>query len=148
MKPEVLETPSKYPLFGRIKALGDARYSVCVSQEGHQLIIKSFGHNGVFACDSVTGEIRWKVRGRLPGMQKWMTAHGIDTDERGHLFVCDTNNQCIHMFSLNGAYLGVLLKSEDRLGIPLKICWCRETSSAAVLHHKNNRCFVSAFWQQ
>ena len=83
----------------------------CVSQEGYQLIIKSFGHNGISACDSVTGNTRWEVRGRLPGMQKCMTVGGIATDGQGHLFVCDTANQCIQIFSLYGDYLGVLLRS-------------------------------------
>ena len=35
----------------------------CVSQEGYQLIINSFGHNGISACNSVTGNTRWEVRG-------------------------------------------------------------------------------------
>ena len=121
----------------------------CVSQKGCHLIVKSFGDNGIAAFDLVTGNKRWEVRGMLAGMQKPMTAHGIDTDGQGHLFVCDTANQCIQMFSFNGEYLGVLLKSRDLcLGTPLRICWCRDTYSAVVLYHKNSHCYIAAFRQQ
>ena len=121
----------------------------CVSQEGYQLIIKSFGRDGISACDSVTDNIRWEVRGELPGMQKWMTVHGMATDGQEHLFICDTANECIQMFSLYGDYLDVLLRSgEDRIGTPLKMCWCQQTSSAVVLHYKNNQCYISVFCKQ
>ena len=146
--PEVLETPPKnIPGSEELNQLVLQDIS-CVSQEGRQLIIKSFGSGGICASDAITGKTKWEVKGRLPGMEKWMTARGIDIDGLGRLFVCDTNNQCVHMFSLNGDYPGVLLKSgEDSLGTPLKICCCRETFSVVVLHYKNDHSYVSAFCQ-
>ena len=115
-----------------------------VTLKSDELIIKSFGSGGICASHKTNGKMRWKVKGRLPGMQKSMIARGIDTDGRGHLFVCDTANQCIQMFSLNGDYLGVLLRSgEQDLGTPFRIRWCRRTSSVVVLHHRNDRCCMS-----
>ena len=118
----------------------------CVTVTSDQLIIKSFGSGGICASHKLSGEIRWEIKGRLPGMDKWMAARGIDTDGLGHLLVCDTANLCIQMFSLNGDYLGVLLRSEEQdLGTPFRIRWCHVTSSAVVLHHRHNRCCISVF---
>ena len=118
----------------------------CGTLRGDDLIIASLGSGGICGSHKTSGKIRWRLKGRLPGMQNLMTARGIDTDGRGHLFVCDTANQCIQMFSLNGDYLGVLLRSgEQDLGTPFRIRWCRQTSSAVVLHHRNNRCCMSVF---
>ena len=122
----------------------------CVTLTGDQLIIKSFGSPGICAWHLFTGKIRWQVKGRLAGMRNWMTTRGIDTDGRGHLFVCDTANQCIQLFSLNGDYLGVLLRSgEQYLGTPFGIRWCCMTGSAIVLHHRNqDRCYLSVYTQK
>ena len=118
----------------------------CVTLPNDELIIKSFGSNGICTSHITSGKIRWKAKGRLPGMQKSMIARGIDTDGRGHLFVCDIANQCIQIFSLDGDYLGVLLRyGEQDLGIPFRIRWCRVVSSAVILHHRNDGCFISVF---
>ena len=76
-----------------------------------------------------------------------MTARGIDTDGLGHLLVCDTANQCVQMFNLDGDYLGILLSSaeEKRLGTPLEIRWNHKISAAVVLHCKILQCFIDVF---
>ena len=121
----------------------------CVTLIGEQLIIKSFGGGGIRASDAITGKTKWEVKGRLPGMDKWMAARGIDTDGLGHLFVCDPANQCVQMFNFDGEYVRSLLRSEEQdLGTPFKIRWCSDISSAVVLHRRNDRCYIGVYCSQ
>ena len=118
----------------------------CVTLIGEQLIIKSFGSGGICASVAITGKTKWEVKGRLPGMDKWMTARGIDTDRLGHLLVCDTANQCVQMFNFGGEYVRSVLRSgEQDLGTPFRIRWYRDISSAIVLHRRNERYYISVY---
>ena len=121
----------------------------CIPQGDDQLIITSFGSNGIYAFDARTGNIKWKAFEHVPGMQCSLRARGIATDENGHLFVCDADNRCVQMFSLDGDYLGSVLRyGEENMGIPNRICWCQKRSSFVVVHQeKNGRCYVDVFTQ-
>ena len=73
------------------------------------------GYDGVHAYDASTGNIKWKVFEKLPGMEKAMRARGIAADDCGYLFVCDDDNQCVQMLSLKGDYLRSVLNTENRI---------------------------------
>ena len=107
-----------------------------------ELLIVVGGDGGLFAYDTDTEKLEWKVEGALPAMKYKFSAFGVATDGRGHLFVADfanpnkDGNGCIQMFSVaDGRYLGCLMKDKEQLGNPLRIVWCKNTSSllAAVL---------------
>ena len=126
-------------------------YDLCsISQGNDQLILSSFGYKGIYALDASTGNTKWKIFEKLSGMDNWMRARGIAADEQNHLFVCDADNQCVQRFSLNGNYLGPVLRYGDQnLGIPNRICWCHNTSSLVVAHQeKNGPFFIDVFTQE
>ena len=85
-------------------------------------------------------KFQWKAE--LNGTEKKMNAFCLTTDGRGHLYVCDMSNGCIHMFSMGGVYLGELNTSNsegDRIGVPRCIRWCSDTSSLVVANKKDSK---------
>ena len=57
-------------------------------------------------------------------MENEMEAWGVTADGCGHLYVSDWANECIQMFTIDGDYLGpVLKKGEQGLGTPGRILW-------------------------
>ena len=98
-----------------------------------QLLLVAGGDGGLFAYDTETDKLVWKVEEKLPGMKYKFNAFGVATDGRGHLFVTDfanphkDGNGCLQMFSVaDGQYLGCLMKDKEYLGNPLRIFWCEE----------------------
>ena len=117
-----------------------------------ELVILSFGRpsgtqGGVHVYNIKTKELEWSVQGRLPGMKKFMKAQGLTVNDRGHLFVCDDNNNCVHMFHVvNGKNLGVLIKAGERgVGDPIRIKWCGKRSSFVIIHWKNGKWWISEY---
>ena len=118
---------------------------MCCSKNGDkQYLNTTYSSSGVYAYDVSEDKFEWK--GEPNGTEKKMNAFGVTTDERGNLFVCDMNNECIHMFSTGGVYLGELSVSdseEGSIGVPRCIRWCNETSSLVVAHKKDDKRIVS-----
>ena len=103
----------------------------CLQDEGEQLLVLAAG-NSLLAYNTHIGKLEWKVDRKPPDMEKSIDFHGVTTDKRGHLFVCDwmDGNKCIHLFrASDGHYLGCLIKDEEELGAPGRIHWCEQTSS-------------------
>ena len=123
-----------------------------VQNEDHRLIVTTSGvtnsvakyyvrdttlkriSNEIRAYCIDTGKLKWIVRGKLLGeAAQELCAESIATDGRIHLLMCDTNNSCMHMFSVNGKYMGVLLREgQYNLGKPGIIRWCDSSSSLIV----------------
>ena len=64
-------------------------------------------------CSYILGSetFRWKVRcGTIGGMEREMIAESFTTDGKKHLFVVDSANQCVHVFSLDGIHIGIPVK--------------------------------------
>ena len=70
----------------------------------------------LWAFDACTGGFEWTVKGKLPGMEKEMCAEALASDGHGILFVCDTNNSCVEMFSANGTFMHVFLRGRTGAG--------------------------------
>ena len=104
---------------------------VCFVQDGDkQLLVAAAGDAGLFAYNTKTDKLEWKVDGNVTGMEEAVDVRGVTTDERGHLFVADYNNEYIHMFSTSeGQYLGRLMKGVETLGNPGRVYWIADTSS-------------------
>ena len=61
-----------------------------------------------------------------PSMEYDMRPVGVTTDGRGHLYVADWKNDCVHKFSVSdGLYMGCLLKGSEIAGNPENIRWCK-----------------------
>ena len=111
-------------------------YDMCVVPDiDRELLVAADGYSGVYAYNTVTDELEWRVEGGLD-------ARGVTTNGLGHLFVCDFKNKCIQMFRVrDGTYMGALMRKE--LGIPWWITWCDANSSLVVNYTKGDQDFIS-----
>ena len=113
-----------------------------VSEETNRkrlIIISPEVPQGIHAYNVDTNSLEWKKE--IEGMGK----AAIVSDGHGHLFVCDWDNNCIHMVSVpDGQYLGCLMKSGDQgLGSSRWAAWSEETSSLIVIHTNDKKFFIS-----
>ena len=128
---------------------------MCIVQhEGRTLIVVADNYEGIFAFNAETGEVDWKFYsddlsiskedGEDDEGEEEMYASSITADNRGNLFVCDTNNCCIHAFTTDGEYQGVAFKrGGEGLGKPKRIRWCQTLSSLIIAHQQGNTCSVN-----
>ena len=123
-------------------------HDICIVPRGNgDLIIITADSAGIFAYNARTGHLEWKTTrtGNVPKI--WPL--GLSYDNRGHLYVCDKENGCIKMFSVEGEYLGVLMsgeivehgvtaqKGKQGLGNPRWIRWNEKSSSLVLIHLKS-----------
>ena len=110
-----------------------------VQHEDKQLLLVTRRIEGLFAYNTKTPKLEWKVDEKLPGMEEKMHASAVTTDGRGHLFVRDwmTGNSSVQMFSVSGKYLGCL--TINYFGAPARVHFCTEASCiiVAILFHGN-----------
>ncbi len=90
---------------------------------------------GMSAYNTDSGELEWvaKVIAEKP-----FAPHSVTSDGRGHLFVSDTANRCIQVFSTEGTHLGPIL-SEDKwdLGSPTSLDWADSIPALVVQTDKH-----------
>ena len=105
------------------------------------ILVTAESFMGIKAYDLSSGSLEWQKN--IPGMTK----SSMISDGRGHLFVSDKDNKCIHMVSLSdGQHLGrlhVIEEGEQGLGFPAWVDWSEETSSLILAHGKGNKRFIS-----
>ena len=82
---------------------------------------------GIYA-QTLLGKPLWSVESVATGRQMYnMTCISVTTDDKGHVFVCDSNHNCVRVFSTGGEYLGCLVKEgEHKIGSPQMIRWCKK----------------------
>ena len=127
---------------------------MCIVQhEGRTLIVVADYYEGIFAFNAETGEVDFKFysddlsinkeettdRDKDGEGEEEMYARSITADNRGNLFVCDTNNCCIHVFTIDGEYQGVAFKRGDEgLAKPKRVRWCQSLSSLIIAHQQGD----------
>ena len=111
---------------------------ICHIQHGDRnVLLNVYSKKGITAYDMQTNTPKWMVKGKLGGMTSDLDAWGITTDGYGHLFICDWANSSVQMFTVDGVYLGPVLKEgEQGLGTQGRIHWCKSLSSFVVAHKK------------
>ena len=121
-------------------------YDMCTS---NGLLVLTRYSDGVFGYTLPEGR-KWRVSGKLPSMQYDIDARGVTADEQGHLFVCDTNNRCVHLLSTrDGSYLGVAQTEGDLDGgTPCNVSWHQDSASLVISHEKNRVWHLSVFSRQ
>ena len=115
------------------------------------LLVVTRYKEGVFCYTLDGGQLKWKVSGKLPGMDWDIDARGVTADGQRHLFVCDESNRCVHMLSTtDGAHLGVVVRALlEGVGNPREVTWHGESASLVVAHEKDAECyFLSVFSRQ
>ena len=88
----------------------------------------------------------WEIGRELPGLEREMSIGEMTKDGRGHLYVRDYNNQCVHNFdAADGRHMGVVLKKGERgLWRSIGLHWDDVKSALVVVHFKIEY-FCSAF---
>ena len=76
----------------KVKMHAMATDMCCTVNGEKQVFVASHGNLGLHAYDMETGAVLWKTGGTLSGMDENLYASGHTTDEKGHIFVCDANN--------------------------------------------------------
>ena len=95
-----------------------------------ELLITVDGDGKIYAYDTQTNKLEWKIDGKLPGMEGNMQTFGITSDGRGHLFAADYGNMYIQMFLVSDdQYLGYLIIDKEKLRSPVRVKWCEKLSS-------------------
>ena len=116
---------------------------MCFIHEGNKhLLIVAEPDEGIFAYNTETDRLEWKVGAKALGMENSMGVCGVTTDGRGHLFVADymSENKCIQIFSVSdGKYLGRLMKGVETIGNSGKVHWNAETSSLLAACYFQNK---------
>ena len=121
---------------------------MCYIREGKEsALVVAQNTFGLFAYNTQTGKPYWKLEGGPKcdfHSPQEMNFTAVSTDGRGHLLACDRANRCVHMVSLRGHHLGVLLEGDQILGEPWRILWWEEKSSLVVAQEDNNN-YISVF---
>ena len=140
---------SSLPLYNRDAVIKlDKRFGVgdtCyVQQQWGSLLVLACGVGGVRVYNTLSKRLEWSVNGMLPGVDKVLDVMRITADEDGHVFVLDFNNKCIHLFTVDGKYMTILLRGgEQGLGEMTRIRWSEGLSALIVLHQKDAGTWVS-----
>ena len=123
---------------GSVHVQHDLVWDLCctfVKNGKQRLLITTGGFDGINAHSAETDKQEWSLKGGISGVEDEMTAEGVTSDGRGHLFVCDENNKCVHVFTTSGDHVGAVLREgEQGLGRPRLIHWCDGSSSLIVGH--------------
>ena len=67
----------------------------------------------------------------------------VTKNDRGHIFVSDTNNSVVLMFSSDGVELGTVMDLRD-VARPGPICWCESLLSLIVAYEMNDKWAIVA----
>ena len=66
---------------------------ICDLHHG-ELLVVAVENGGLFAYNTNTGELKWKVDRKPPGIEKSMVVSGVTTDNHGHLFMASFITLC------------------------------------------------------
>ena len=75
--------------------------------------------------------------GSYPGLLCF--PRGVCTDSRGNIFVCDTGNKRVCVFSLDGRFIQNLLDHKDCIGNPFGIAFDKDSGRLVVSQHHTAR---------
>ena len=125
----------------------DSIIDMCCISGGRSLLFVT--EDGLVACNTKTGKQKWSASLNQPDLKEEMCIDGITTDAQGHLFVCDTKNECVHVFSENNAqHLGILLKKKDGdIGVPHKVGWNHKSGLLVVTHKQDDSRFIVSIYK-
>ena len=116
----------------------------CVKHEHEKLVVTTKGYQGVYAYNTTSDKVQWHMKGKVAGMKQEICAEALTTDGLGHLFVCDRDNECIQIFTVDGTYMGPLLKERRQsLEQPLKLRWNKFKISLVIAHTKHEHYAIS-----
>ena len=124
---------------------GEIMYDMCHIEAGDKsLLVTANGMGGLTAYNTNTKKLVWSKEGKLRETEDIIDIRGITTDRLGHLFACDENSQCLHVFCVDGKYIKTLLRGEELgLGQLTHIRWSEGLLGLIVAHHEEKTEWIS-----
>ena len=117
----------------------DIHSMCCVQYGGKHLLVVTHASRGVSAYNTETDRLDWCITRKVLGVESEINASAVTADGRGHLFICDNNNSCVHMLSADGQLLGTLQKEgRQGLGAPMRVRWSNRTASLILAHLRDD----------
>ena len=114
---------------------------VVTNQGDKELLVGTYDRSGIImqAVNLCSHEVEWQIERDDRGKASIRQPHDLTTDGQGHLFVNDSNDKSVNLFSFDGKYIScVLQKGEQRLGEIYSVRWCETLNGLLVIHSKGN----------
>ena len=107
-------------------------------RSGDQLLVTSHLSQGLVAQNINSGKIVWRIKEKVLGLDEDIVPQSITTDDQGHLFVSDINNDMVHKFSSDGIFLGSVLCNVGEA----RISWSSVASALVVLYRRGHQWYL------
>ena len=112
----------------------------CIKWENKDILVVATSHGKVYAYDLCSHLLEWEAQYDL-GLP--LKVQSLASDGHGIVFVCDRNNNAVHMFSPYGAYVKTIVDPEEHGVSELRfIRWSSKISAFVTAHKRDN-----AGWQ-
>ena len=119
-------------------------FHMCIVNSGAKQLLVTVTKSGKLrAFDTQADELEWEAGRNLRDMKYPFSAKGLTIDGC-HLFVIDSGNKCVQMFSTDGKYLKCIFKAVDyALGYMNRIQWLNKTSSLVVWNTRDGQNYIN-----
>ena len=139
--------------YGAVTSSAGAEISdLCLVERDGKILSVIVTRSGMlFAIDVISQVTKWEAKWDLgESMSHPLYAKNVTSDWHGHLFVSDSNNKCIQMFSVDGFYVGPILHTNDaRLQVtekgPVTLHWIRtfkRTSTVGIVYKTKGKWYI------
>ena len=105
----------------------------CFAKLGEKQFLVVTSDEGLSAYDIHTGTKEWQINNQLSGLEKDAILSGVTSDEFGHFFACDENNNCLQIFTIEGVYVGAVFFGQN-VGTPRCALYCNKTKNIVIFH--------------
>ena len=101
-------------------------YPHCITENINGDICTSDINKNAVVVVNKSGQYRFSYTGQ--GL--WFSPYGICTDVLGHILVCDSYSEYVHLLDQDGGFLSVVLSSQHGIKYPRGVCvWMKRTIS-------------------
>ena len=107
--------------------------ATCFAKFGDKQFLVITNDEGVCVYDIPAGTREWQINNKLPGFEKDTSLCGVTSDELGHVFACDENNNCLQIFTIEGFHIGAVFFG-DNVGTPRCVIYCKKMKNFVVFH--------------
>ena len=110
----------------------------CFAKLGEKQFLVVTSDKGLSAYDIHAGTKEWQINNQLTGLEKDAILSGVTSDELGHFFACDENNNCLQIFTIEGVYVGAVFFGNN-VGTPRCPLYCNKTKNIIIYHDSNGK---------
>ncbi len=115
-----------------------------VTGKKQKLLVTTHCAMGIYAYNTDFGNAEWKLSGKLGNLRENIRPWGVTTDGTSGVFVCDINNDCVLLVSVQGRYLGTVLRAgQCDVGAPWRLGWCQPEKALVIQSVKDDESYIS-----